>query len=245
MTGPHTDNKVDSDGIASGAIDSAHLSFDHGGIGGLTDDDHSQYLNETRHDADDHDSLPKAAVTQHSYSHADLSLAIDDTPVDGETGEPISSNWAYDHKADPNAHHTPTASGDIDHGSVTGLTDDDHTQYLLADGSRDVAGDLIPDATLSRELGSTTKYWQKLWVNVLAAISGGVAGTLTCGTISPSTYANQGNISHSSIDGITVSSSTPSGGSDGDIWIVTGSGGSDDGLYAKSAQHGWEGPYAT
>jgi len=30
---------------------------------------------------------------------------IDDTPVDGETGKAISSNWAYDHKADASAHH--------------------------------------------------------------------------------------------------------------------------------------------
>jgi hypothetical protein len=29
---------------------------------------------------------------------------------------------------------------DIDHGSIGGLSDDDHTQYLLTDGSRDVTG---------------------------------------------------------------------------------------------------------
>ena len=32
--------------------------------------------------------------------------------------------------------------GVTDHGTLTGLTDDDHTQYLLADGSRVMAGDL-------------------------------------------------------------------------------------------------------
>lgn len=30
----------------------------------------------------------------------------------------------------------------IDHGSIAGLTDDDHTQYLLVDGSREMTGDL-------------------------------------------------------------------------------------------------------
>ncbi|MFA5036689.1 MAG: hypothetical protein WC479_05885 [Candidatus Izemoplasmatales bacterium] len=33
---------------------------------------------------------------------------VDDTPVDGATTDPISSNWAYDHKADPSAHHVAT-----------------------------------------------------------------------------------------------------------------------------------------
>jgi hypothetical protein len=31
---------------------------------------------------------------------------VDDTPVDGETDVPISSNWAFDHKANANAHHS-------------------------------------------------------------------------------------------------------------------------------------------
>lgn len=37
------------------AIDDYTVSGDHGSLVGLADDDHSQYLNETRHDADDHD----------------------------------------------------------------------------------------------------------------------------------------------------------------------------------------------
>ena len=37
----------------------------------------------------------------------------------------------------------------IDHGSIGGLTDDDHTQYLLADGSRDLTGDLSVDAGIT------------------------------------------------------------------------------------------------
>ena len=37
----------------------------------------------------------------------------------------------------------------IDHGSLGGLMDDDHTQYLLADGSRDLTGDLSVDAGIT------------------------------------------------------------------------------------------------
>ena len=39
---------------------------------------------------------------------------IDDTPVNGETGQPISSNWAYDHKADPDAHGDAVITCDTD-----------------------------------------------------------------------------------------------------------------------------------
>jgi len=37
---------------------------------------------------------------------------IDDTPVDGETGKAISSNWAYDHKEDVSAHHAKYTDSD-------------------------------------------------------------------------------------------------------------------------------------
>jgi hypothetical protein len=45
---------------------------------------------------------------------------------------------------------TSTAAAVVDHGNLTGLGDDDHTQYLLVDGSRDaveltVTGDLVVD----------------------------------------------------------------------------------------------------
>jgi len=73
-----------------------------------------------------------------------LESEVDDTPVDGVTAAPISSNWAYDHvaAADPHtgyrlesADHTHATTGlqggTIDHGALTGKSDDDHTQYLL------------------------------------------------------------------------------------------------------------------
>lgn len=96
---------------------------DHGGLAGLSDNDHPQYL---------------------------LVADIDDTPVNGEVAQPISSNWAFDHvaAADPHpgyrlesADHTHQSAGaqggQLDHGlALTGLTDDDHTQYVLNDGTR-------------------------------------------------------------------------------------------------------------
>jgi len=91
---------------------------DHDLLTGLTDDDHTQYV---------------------------LHTDVDDTPVDGVTDDPISSNWAFDHvaAADPHtgyrlesADHTHATSGlqagTVAHSALTGLTSgDDHTQYRL------------------------------------------------------------------------------------------------------------------
>ena len=91
---------------------------DHGGLQGLGDDDHTQYV---------------------------LHTEVDDSPVDGVTTDPISSNWAFDHvaAADPHTGYrlestdhthqsTGAQAGTLDHGlALTGLTDDDHTQYAL------------------------------------------------------------------------------------------------------------------
>lgn len=38
-----------------------------------------------------------------------------------------------------------------DHGALSGLTDDDHTQYVLADGTREVSGDLTVQKTVRAE----------------------------------------------------------------------------------------------
>jgi hypothetical protein len=49
------------------------------------------------------------------------------------------------HIADATLHFT---EGSIDHGSITGLADDDHTQYLLVDGTRALTDNLLfSDAT--------------------------------------------------------------------------------------------------
>lgn len=91
---------------------------DHGALTGLADNDHPQYL---------------------------LVADIDDTPVNGEVAQPISSNWAFDHvaaadphtgyrleSADHNHQSSGAQAGQLDHGlALTGLTDDDHTQYVL------------------------------------------------------------------------------------------------------------------
>lgn len=117
-------------------IDVSEASLDHGSIGGLADNDHPQYL---------------------------LVANIDDTPVNGVTTEPISSNWAFDHvaAADPHtgyrlesADHTHQSTGaqagQLDHGlALTGLGDNDHPQYLLVADIDDVAVNGVTNAPIS------------------------------------------------------------------------------------------------
>lgn len=56
------------------------------------------------------------------------------------------------HVVDGSIHFT---EGSIDHGSIGGLGDDDHTQYLLVNGSRGLTGNLVPSADLGADLGTT------------------------------------------------------------------------------------------
>ena len=154
---------------------------DHGGLTGLSDDDHPQYHNDVRGDAryfreNEHINFSTGiadagkpivlnasgeidssmggggGVTDHGAltglgdnDHPQYLLVtnIDDIPVNGETAQPISSNWAFDHEAaaDPHtgyrlesANHNHQSSGaeagQLDHGlALIGLLDDDHTQY--------------------------------------------------------------------------------------------------------------------
>ena len=78
-------------------------------------------------------------TSTYETSHADVLVDgdVDDTPVDAATTAPISSNWAYDHDNDANAHHTQnadTALGaqsenlDMNTHKIVGVTDPDDAQ---------------------------------------------------------------------------------------------------------------------
>jgi len=60
-----------------------------------------------------------------------------------------------------------TAGSTIDHGNLIGLSDDDHIQYLLADGSRDFGGSFKPDGNNNRDLGQPANAFRQIHVNQL------------------------------------------------------------------------------
>jgi len=74
----------------------------------------------------------------------------------GEAGKLIRADEVDDkitaHKNNASAHHTKTTSSEIDHGSIQGLGDDDHTQYLTT-GRHDTTA-RHPVTVLKRATGS-------------------------------------------------------------------------------------------
>lgn len=73
-------------------------------------------------------------------------LYFEDSPADGEVTRGPTSNWAHDHAANANAHHTPTGGGDIDHADITNvLTSQHHVRY--ADSEAVAAVEAIVDDT--------------------------------------------------------------------------------------------------
>jgi len=139
---------------------------DHGNLDGLSDDDHTQYLNITRHDT----------FTRHT------SASVDHGSIGG-LGDDDHTQYLNIARHDTTTRH---GSSVVDHGSIGGLGDDDHTQYLLADGTRNadhlvitnnlsisgdiklvgdiepidniltVVGDIVPPASTGYDLGTTS-----------------------------------------------------------------------------------------
>jgi len=67
--------------------------------------------------------------------------------------------------------NTQQVQGVTSHADLTGLAGDDHTQYLLAAASRDVAGDLVPDADGTRDLGASGAEYAEAWARTLKTAS--------------------------------------------------------------------------
>jgi hypothetical protein len=82
---------------------------DHGLLTGLSDDDHSQYHNDTRGDA-------------RYYTQAQVAAGF--API----AKGVTNGDSHDHVGGDGAQ--------IDHGGLAGLDDDDHGQYKLANGLR-------------------------------------------------------------------------------------------------------------
>lgn len=61
--------------------------------------------------------------------------AVDDTPVNGETSQPISSNWAYDHVNDVDAHGEPVITCD-----TNSATADDKAFSIVGGEGIDTSG---------------------------------------------------------------------------------------------------------
>ena len=95
-------------------------TLDHGGLQGLGDNDHPQYTLSSTNNA------LSSLVTSVETSTVALSSYV-------STNEAL---WA-----------SATPASTLDHGGLQGLGDDDHTQYLLATGSRVATGSISIEST--------------------------------------------------------------------------------------------------
>ena len=138
---------------------------DHGSLTGLSDDDHPQYHNDARGDARywqlSTDLATQAELDTHSadttsvHGIADTSILLTTTAHDVRDHSAALSTAALADLGDVAA--TVPNDGQVltfdttngwqpesipagDHGALTGLSDDDHTQYLLTSGTRTTTG---------------------------------------------------------------------------------------------------------
>jgi len=135
---------------------------DHGVLGGLLDDDHTQYLTEARHDA-------LAADNPHSVDFSQAVAADAGTDITAAEAETLTDGS----NADPLHAHAPIDGAD--HGSLAGLADDDHAQYLTearhdalaADNPHSVTkaqvglGSVTDDAQLKRSANDFSTFTEK------------------------------------------------------------------------------------
>lgn len=119
--GTNTHVQIDSH-IVDTSIHYPQTSINHGVLQGLADDDHLQYHNDTRGD-----------LRYYPRTEADITFlgiaakAADSDLLDGNdsTYFAVATDLST-HIGDSSIHFTQAS---IDHGSILGLLDDDHTQY--------------------------------------------------------------------------------------------------------------------
>lgn len=89
-------------------------------------------------------------------------------------------------------------SGVTDHGALTGLSDDDHTQYILVAGTRAFTGTqttqaLLPSATTTYDLGSAAARYRRVFATNLQGVrlSGGATFSGSAASANTMVYAQQ------------------------------------------------------
>ena len=106
-------------------------------------------------------------------------------PGPGINYESIASSIVNDSSVAGNtvkdALNTLTASGGIDHGNLTGLIDDDHTQYILSNGSRAFTGNIQANASGTLDIGSLTLPFKDLYLTGSSLYLDGIKTLYTIG----------------------------------------------------------------
>ena len=207
---------------ASATVHFTEASIDHGSIAGLGDNDHPQYVlsatNQTLSstvsnleteldgvsstvfdnsaswgtdtDTTDHTLLSNIGTRTHSEldglftSVSTTSGTWDQTATDLDT-----------HEADATIHFTEAS---IDHGSITGLADDDHPQYVLSATNQTLSSTVT---TLETELDGVSS----------TVFDNSAAWAVDTDTTDHTSLTNIGTRTHAELDGLYTSVNTTSG----------------------------------
>jgi len=163
----HITSKKYVDGVVSD-------NNDHGGFDGLGDDDHTQYIlvdgtrNFTQPIGYDNGTIVDSAIGDDFVTKTYIESVITDVTdihivKDGSiafTGMPQVASTDGDPDIGPSeSYHLVTVEyvsslllgGSIDHGELSGLSVDDHTQYILVDGTRSFTGKIGGVATVDSD----------------------------------------------------------------------------------------------
>jgi hypothetical protein len=120
---------IDATTYKQGGITKGFIT-DHHELAGLSDDDHSQYHNDSRGDAR-YPPLSKGVTNGDSHDHAGGDGAQVDHGGLAGLADDDHSQYLNTTRHDTTTRHTlGTVVSHDDHGALSGLGDDDHTQYI-------------------------------------------------------------------------------------------------------------------
>ena len=128
-------------------------NIDHGAIGNVTADQHHTGF---------------IGLEDHTYTAV--------TPAEDDRIRLKTGNTILGIVAGTNLVTFTVNQGNIDHGAIAGLGDNDHNQYPLKAGAETITGvwqwgtDLLPIATDAYDIGSASKLWRKGWLSELDSI---------------------------------------------------------------------------
>lgn len=109
-------------------------SVDHGNLVGLGDDDHTQYI---RVDGTRAFTGTVSGIDPTESAHLTTKNYVDSNFY---TQSQLTSSGVLDVRYYTESEIDSMLGGSVDHGNLLGLGDDDHTQYILVDGSRGFTG---------------------------------------------------------------------------------------------------------